>query len=261
MTIISRRHLLLWTVEWIDAEGTKDISDSCQENSTIVELYALKQTEVMNAIKRKPGEHRREASKRRRIAKQIEAQEESNCAVAKPEATVEPHDGAASTSAVTDGDEKDEPSAKTDDKATAGSTQPDLEPQDNTTNVPEVETEVDASLHFYLLKPGTSSKEKVLIALNRKATLTSCLQDQTVLEFPTIFVLPHEPTSLPAEYMLEKQYLQLQKTEKEELKEAVMRAEKTGSCEHARSAEASAKSGVPVDANSILNVLRRDMTR
>ena len=251
----SRRRQLFWTVEWIDAEGTKTISDRCHENGTIVELYALQQTEQKNAVKRKPGEHRKEVQKRRRIERET-VQQESSLVVVEPAAVAE-----SATSTVIDVDDRAEPSAEIDDKTTTQPTLHQEQPDDTADAPPEVEEEIDSSLHFYLLRPNTSSKEKVLIALDRKATLTSCLRDRTVLEFPTIYVLPHDSTSLPAGYMLEKHYLELQKSEKEELKEAVAKAEKQGAFDHARSAEASAKPGAQLDANSILNVLRRDMTR
>lgn len=261
LMIFSRRRQLFWTVEWIDADGTQYISDRGHENGTIVELYSLQKTEQRNAMKRKPGEHRKETQKRRRTEREAIPNEESSITKAESKASLEPGGGAASILTVPDAHDKDGTPVKMDDRII---TQPivDQGQQDDTANAPpDIEEDVDPSLHFYLLRPNTSSKEKVLIALNRKATLTSCLRDRTLLEFPTIYVLPHDSTSLPDGYMLEKQYLELQKSEKEELKEAVAKAEKQGAFDHARTAEASAKPGGQLDANSILNVLRRDMTR
>lgn len=253
-------------MEWIDSDGNKDISDSCRDNSTIVDLYALKQIEQSNAMKRKPGETPRDASKRRRKAKQAASKEASTAE--EPEAVPDAIETTTGSEILPAGDsphqDADEHQVPTESKIDTSSTQPSLQGPATIAESRENEETVDPCLHFYLLKPGTTSKEKVLIPLNRQATLTSCLRDRTVLEFPTIYVLPHEPTSLPPEYMLESTYLQLQKSEKQELKEAVASAEEKGAFQHVRSTQAqasSARPNVPLDANSILNVLKRDMTR
>lgn len=253
-------------MEWIDSDGNKDISDSCRHNSTIVDLYALKQIEQSNAMKRKPGETPRDASKRRRKAKQAASKEASTAE--EPEAVPDAIETTTGSEILPAGDsphqDADEHQVPTESKIDTSSTQPSLQGPATIAESRENEETVDPCLHFYLLKPGTTSKEKVLIPLDRQATLTSCLRDRTVLEFPTIYVLPHEPTSLPPEYMLESTYLQLQKSEKQELREAVASAEEKGAFRHVRSAQAqasSARPNVPLDANSILNVLKRDMTR
>lgn len=216
-------------------------------------------------MKRKPGETPRDASKRRRKAKQAASKEASTAeeSEAVPDA-IETTTGSEILPAGDSHQDADEHQVPTESKIDTSSTQPSLQGPATIAESRENEETVDPCLHFYLLKPGTTSKEKVLISLNRQATLTSCLRDRTVLEFPTIYVLPHEPTSLPPEYMLESTYLQLQKSEKQELREAVASAEEKGAFQRVRSAQAqasSARPSVPLDANSILNVLKRDMTR
>ncbi|KAF1911855.1 hypothetical protein BDU57DRAFT_523909 [Ampelomyces quisqualis] len=69
---------------------------------------------------------------------------------------------------------------------------------------------------FYLVKPRTNSSKIVLIPLIPTATIGECLNGRTVLEFPTIYVLPKSTPQLPQEFMLEEDYL---KQEGEERKE------------------------------------------
>lgn len=60
------------------------------------------------------------------------------------------------------------------------------------------EAEIDArrSHRFYLLKPMTpAGKSKELIPLDSAETLSSALQGRTVLEYPTVYILPPLPPS------------------------------------------------------------------
>ncbi|CAK1358046.1 Box C/D snoRNA protein 1 [Cercospora beticola] len=253
----TKRHQIMWTVEWVDAEGQKQISDSCPASSSIKELYSHKQLEDGNALKRKPGEHAKEAQKRRRKERQAESQLQQ-----------EKSDQDASTTVATEADAKvEDPSS--DVHANSDSAETELAatqisqtaPNSNEEGPDHQEEGTDVSQHFYLLRTGTNAKQKVLIPLSRKATLTSCLQDRTVMEFPTIYILPYAPDSLPKEYLLEESYLKLQKSERQELRDAIAKAEKKGVFEHVSRAERAARNAPTMDANSILNVLKRDLTR
>lgn len=62
--------------------------------------------------------------------------------------------------------------------------------------------------HFYLLRPHTpSSYPKVLIPLDQTKSISEVLRDRVVLEFPTMYVLKTAPKDLPAEWMLEDDFL------------------------------------------------------
>jgi len=74
-------------------------------------------------------------------------------------------------------------------------------------------------LHYYLVKPRTSGSQRVLIALSPTATFLSCLQDQTVLEFPTIQVLSYHQDALPTGYVTETRYLTGFKQEAHEMEQ------------------------------------------
>lgn len=69
-------------------------------------------------------------------------------------------------------------------------------------------------MYFYLHRPQTATKQPVLIPLPPATTFTSALRKRTVLEFPTVYVLPHSPDTLRAvskessSYLLEEDYMQ-----------------------------------------------------
>lgn len=79
----------------------------------------------------------------------------------------------------------------------------------------------DGEPRFFLVKPRTSSSRHVLIPLNSTATLGECLNGRTVLEFPTIYVFPTSVEQLPAEFMLEEDYLKQEGEEQKELNELI----------------------------------------
>lgn len=63
--------------------------------------------------------------------------------------------------------------------------------------------------YFYLHRPYTpSSHPRVVIPLQSSESLSTLLRNRVVLEFPTIYVIPCSPTSLPDNFMLEDDYLQ-----------------------------------------------------
>jgi hypothetical protein len=67
---------------------------------------------------------------------------------------------------------------------------------------------VDPNLHFYLHRPYTPAHlPTVLIPLSASEPLSIQLQNHTVLEYPTIYVLDTDPNHLPSEYMLEDIFL------------------------------------------------------
>jgi hypothetical protein len=79
----------------------------------------------------------------------------------------------------------------------------------------------DLDLYYYLVKPRTRGAEKVLIPLSPMHTFLTCLQDQTVLEFPSIQVLPNGPDALPAGFVTEDQYLAKYKKEAHEMEQLI----------------------------------------
>ncbi|PKY00065.1 hypothetical protein P168DRAFT_276491 [Aspergillus campestris IBT 28561] len=64
-----------------------------------------------------------------------------------------------------------------------------------TTLTPKTPTP-NRKIHLYLHRPRTPTKHPVLIPLSATSSLAAALKDHTVLEFPTIYVLPYSPERL-----------------------------------------------------------------
>lgn len=112
-------------------------------------------------------------------------------------------------------------------------------------------------LHFYLLKPHTTSASRVLIPLSSDATLTQSLRRQNVLEFPTIHVLLQSPDELPDSFDIEEQYLKATRQEDAELEDLLRKVSREGGRPTAESSGAAARSD-ELDETAILEMLRRD---
>ncbi|KXT03299.1 hypothetical protein AC578_4738 [Pseudocercospora eumusae] len=242
-TRASKRNHILWTVEWIDADGQRNISNDCLESDRLRKLYAATQVQQNHASKRRPGESERAASKRRRLERKKMAETERQAETAPTEA--QQNDDVESEI------EEESESAKLDvgAGATAGGEQG------------SSSAATQQYFYFYLLRPGTSSANKVLIPVDADTTLTATLRDKTVLEFPTIYVLPHAAHALPSGYMLEEAYLGARKKEDAEWRDAARTAaEQDGSASGSKQ-ESEASHSDAMDPNKILSMLRRDMTR
>ncbi|RKF83542.1 Box C/D snoRNA protein 1 [Golovinomyces cichoracearum] len=63
---------------------------------------------------------------------------------------------------------------------------------------------------FYIHRPLTpASFPKVIALVDPKKSLTEILTDRTIVEYPSIYVFDVETSSLPDEFMLEKDYLEI----------------------------------------------------
>lgn len=256
LTRVTHKGNVMWTVEWMQGDGRKSVDDESAEGRQIRDLWGEVMAKRLNAEKGK---------KRKREA---EKPTSSKVSIRDPE-----------QQAVDDSAEQQSQIAQT----PTGTSKPDI--QNETQNAtptapPQGESTDDTPLtainahkeldqpesllgadepspaeHFYLLKPFTAAKSKVLIPINATAKLTDCLKTQTVLEYPTIYVLPEAPDSLPADYQLEEQYLKLRKAEEAEVEGLVRRTnQSTGGALNPAKEE-----GEKVDANSILDMLKRDV--
>ncbi|KAJ5654200.1 hypothetical protein N7490_001203, partial [Penicillium lividum] len=116
-------------------------------------------------------------------------------------------------------------------------------------------------LYFYLHRPRTTVKKPVLVPLAPLMTLAAALRERTVMEFPTIYVLPDSPETLLAEkdsstFVLEEEYIRIVGPE--------AAAEKLETEQHETDAEASGLPGSSVDLqnvdeNKVLEVLKQDL--
>ncbi|KAF2197105.1 hypothetical protein GQ43DRAFT_444522 [Delitschia confertaspora ATCC 74209] len=252
----SARGRIIWTVEWIHEDKSRTITET-------TELAPLLPT-YLSITGHEAGLSKK---KRKRAAQdQDEAQ---------PVEKVQKEDGPApTTSKTTEPTEtetgNEEP--KTSD-APAASLVANTSPQGPQPSAGKSSSEADPTVplptiantqpqpthpdyHFYLLKPRTNSQKRVLIPLSPSALLSESLRGQTVLEFPTIYVLTTPVESLPQDFMLEAQYLKQVAEEEKELEEA-LKAVDPEKLKALRGGEEGGKAE-EVDSRAILDVLKMD---
>ncbi|GAB1215421.1 hypothetical protein ATERTT37_004608 [Aspergillus terreus] len=152
-------------------------------------------------------------------------------------------------------DESAPPSTSTNVQNTA----PDAEDaQPNRTSTPPDRISSHSDLYFYLHRPRTATKQPVVIPVDPQATLASALRDRTVLEFPSIYVLPDSPETLRTttenpSFLLEEVYLQSQPQAEQEQDDTT--AEDTAEGTHALGSVDITN----VDENKVLEVLKKDL--
>ena len=264
MTRVTNKGNVMWTVEWVAEDGKKNVDIDSSEGRQIRELWGEMKAKRLNAEKGK--KRKRESEKA--IAAQVpnDHKVEQQPPIDSPEQNPQP---VVDASAVNDGLPAPQKiatdSASTQQAEASSSTAPLEDQSKNTTNpnnevpVPseqeEESTDALTPEHFYLLRPFTASKKIVLTPIDASKSLTECLKEQTVLEFPTIYVLSDEPHSLPDGFQLAEQYEKAQKAEEAEVDALVQRTnQSTGGALTATREEER-----PLDANSILDMLKRDV--
>ena len=84
-----------------------------------------------------------------------------------------------------------------------------LDPDDGKPSLPSPKSEQAFVPHvyFYLLVPSTPTSYRVLTPLASNDSLASALKDRLVLEFPTIYALKQPPDKLPKGFTNEEDYL------------------------------------------------------
>lgn len=113
--------------------------------------------------------------------------------------------------------------------------------------------------YYYLSKPGTPSTHRVLIPLDSDSTLTGSLHDRVVQEYPTIYVLPDAPDSLPECFTLESDYARGTRNSMTSHRQCA--AMETNVAGGGMGNGTNADSGPDqLDASSILEMLKRDIT-
>lgn len=161
---------ILWTVEWIHQKGWRRLA-SCLDSQTIGEAF-LSFFKKSTSRKRK----RKQGHDKQRGGNEDKGYQES---------VVHEQD---------DEHQSQEP-------------EPELEVKDEDDQTLEADLRPE-KLHFYLHRPLTSSKIKVLIPIPRSLTFKELLKGRTLLEFPTIYVRLDSPESIPRPFMLEKTYVE-----------------------------------------------------
>jgi len=285
---VQKSKKIIWTVEWIEADGSKRLTDA-HEAATLNEAYTIMLTDKeREARKRKRSLSLEASSKQARrgtLPHQITAGHETgedntengsqSQPVRKEDAALSPAEPAPPVELCAnqrhpEADTTDPISHQSDD-TNASSHPSEPQPNDDTRSVIlsriQSEQERQAALRqsklprgppfFYLLRPHTTSTSRVLIPLFPEHSLTSSLTDRTVLEFPTIYLLRKDQDNLPNGYITEDVYLKKKQEEDQEVEE-LLRAV-PGSAAERRAAESAAAGAGVLDPSKILEMLRRDV--
>lgn len=141
--------------------------------------------------------------------------------------------------------------------STAG---PETQPEQHT-HAPADPAEITPhrDLYFYLHRPRTATKLPVLIPLSPNVTFTIALRGRTVLEFPTIYVLPDSPGTVLTEkghlFLLEEEYLRTERPAEDAAEVAdTNAAEGVGDSLATNSVDLG-----QVDEQKVLDVLKQDL--
>ncbi|PYH49565.1 zinc finger HIT domain-containing protein [Aspergillus saccharolyticus JOP 1030-1] len=202
----AKQQCLVWTVEWIGQTGEKRMR-KCRDSVPIAVSYDRsfppsreEREKEMDKEQKTQEDHEQEEEQadQQSIPQQLEASSTENDAQ-------QPQDPADTTTATNaEFTAIPEPTTAT---TLAEETLPS-----------EQETQhaifPHRGVYFYLHRPRTATKQPVLVPLAPSLTLTAALRGHTVLEFPTIYVLPDSPDVLRAQgsdagYLLEDEYIQL----------------------------------------------------
>ncbi|BCR99496.1 uncharacterized protein AKAW2_41179S [Aspergillus luchuensis] len=227
---LGRNQCLVWTVEWILSDGEKRMRN-CSEMAPVADSF----DRVVPLSQEEGGDE----------------QDQKQTGDEKPGETPE---------SKTEQQPQDATTTAPEPALTTQSTQP----TDTPTAQPEASEATPTSdvlpltphrgLYFYLHRPRTATKQPVLVPLSPKTTIAAALRGHTVLEFPTIYVLPDSPDTIRAqegsEYILEDEYLRTHQSPEES-------SEDTGDADDTLPPGAIDLQGV--DESKVLEVLQKDL--
>ncbi|KAJ5546122.1 Zinc finger HIT-type [Penicillium frequentans] len=232
---------LSWSVEWISAAGVKNLRN-CLEGHTLADCY----DRGFPASKGKTGESSKEEKKPDQQEGDAAAQDSTDivppATATEAENTTEPV-----------GEQLGQPQIS---EAVESSTETAAErPQD-------LPIGPHRGLHFYLHRPRTTVKKPVLVPLAPSMTLAAALRERTVMEFPTIYVLPESPGTLLADkdtssFMLEEEYIRI--VGPEEAAEKSAQTEQDGAEVHTSGLPGSSVDLQNVDEDKVMEVLKHDL--
>lgn len=264
LTRVTNKGNVMWTVEWVARDGKKSVDSENSEGSRVRELWAEVTAKRLNVEKGK--KRKREGEKQSAVPNPtLQESEQPSSTETQKQDSVRVGDQPTSTDRLlgsrenhTDHDQVQQTEVSTPKEATSDPPSDISTPRNElkdgseegnqTENAPEPE-------FFYLRRPFTASKSVVLTPIDPSKPLTECLKGQTLLEFPTIYVLPDKPDSLPTGFMVTEQYDKVQKAEEAEVNSLVQKTnQSTGGA-----LTASGEEEKPLDANSILDMLKRDV--
>ncbi|KAJ6113475.1 hypothetical protein N7523_006792 [Penicillium sp. IBT 18751x] len=179
---------LSWTVEWIPTSGEKMVCNSL-ETRTLAQAY--------DGVFPIPKEERPNWDPNRG-----QKGEEQNSSTVHEQIDVTRTDALATTTETSNPITEKQPASE---KA-----EPSIIPEEEFNS--DLPITPHRGVYFYLHRPRTSTKKPVLVPLHPRTTLANALRERTVLEFPTLYVLPDSAETLAAsggesQYILEEEYL------------------------------------------------------
>jgi hypothetical protein len=185
---VYRHKCLSWTVEWIPTSGEKMVCNSL-EMRTLAQAY--------DGVYPIPKEERPNWDPNRG-----QKGEQQNSSTAHEQKDTTTSDAVAPTTESTDAAPEIQPASKLAETPTSPAEEP----------TPDAPITPHRGVYFYLHRPRTTTKKPVLIPIPPHTTLANALRERTVLEFPTLYVLPDSAESLSAneeesQFILEKDYL------------------------------------------------------
>lgn len=245
-----RQKCLNWTVEWI-RPGPEKVSRNFLESSSIANAYD-------RAFP--PPKEESTARVQLQVQGQLQGQESTQVEFENIQETTPTMPGSTATT-----------SQQKPDSTTQPPLPPNSEPQpetETTQHNPLAETKPETGstpshrdIYFYLHRPRTATRQPVLIPLSPSTTLTDALRGHTVLEFPTIYVLPDSPEVLLTEkreqFLLEEDYLRTEKPALE--REAGEMLPGEDGVEDTASGPANRVDLGQVDEKRVLEVLKQDL--
>lgn len=236
-----RHKCLSWSVEWISAAGVKNLRN-CLEGHSLADCY----DRGFPVSKEKKNESSKEEKKPDQQEGDAAAQDSTDIV---PTATTI----AAENTTEPTGEQQEQPSIS---KAVEDSTEAvEEKPQD-------LPIGPHRGLHFYLHRPRTTVKKPVLVPLAPQMKLAAALRERTVMEFPTIYVLPDSPESLLADkdtssFILEEEYIRL--VGPEEARKNNAPTEQNEADIHASGLPESSVDLQNVDEDKVMEVLKHDL--
>ncbi|KAL8777796.1 MAG: hypothetical protein Q9194_002354 [Teloschistes cf. exilis] len=176
----SRKKRIVWTVEWVHKDGSREISQ-CPDSEALNAAYT-------RITRSSPPQNTGKAELQERLQKKRRLDAENPIMTAQVAVTQSENDY---TSAI----------------ATEGSPEYPTQSLTITQPCPSSSQSQLQELYFYLLLPSTPTSYRVLIPLTAQEPLAQALTDRFVLEFPTIYALKQPPDRLPTGFKTEGEYL------------------------------------------------------
>jgi hypothetical protein len=255
-TRVTARKNVMWTIEWVLEDGTKHVLDDNLESATIAECFQRVQTKFCNPI----AGNKRKRSKAKAAIKKASQPRVPYKFSPLPSQTTSGPDGCPEVPSFDPGQSRSH-DVQGEVDADAGEEEDDSDGSDDnnvqviTETLPSTTLAPLPQMYFYLLRPSTPNKLPVVILLDPTASVTVSLRDRTVQEFPTIFVHREAPGELGGTFMMEEDFLntrpiETNSSQKEGAESGDTKMQRVG-----------AVKGKELDANSILEMLKRDVSR